>query len=60
MTGVVRAVFGNADLGRELGVDHADFAAMAAARSLVVLGSAAAQLPPPIDGVTTDRSSRIH
>ncbi|MBB5791676.1 HpcH/HpaI aldolase/citrate lyase family protein [Jiangella mangrovi] len=53
VTGAVRAVFGNADLGRELGVDHADLAAMAAARSLVVLASAAAQLPPPIDGVTT-------
>jgi citrate lyase subunit beta / citryl-CoA lyase len=51
--GAIRAVFGNADLGRELGVDHADLVALAAARSLVVLGSAAAQVPPPIDGVTT-------
>ena len=53
VAGAVRVVFGNADLGRELGVDHADLAAMAAARSLVVLASAAANLPPPVDGVTT-------
>ncbi|TDD70718.1 CoA ester lyase [Jiangella aurantiaca] len=51
--GTLRAVFGNADLGRELGVDHADPSAMAAARSMVVLASAAAHLPPPVDGVTT-------
>ncbi|WP_236789711.1 CoA ester lyase [Amycolatopsis sp. GM8] len=51
--GVVRAVFGNADLGRELGIDHADIYALTYARSVVVFASAASELPPPVDGVTT-------
>ena len=51
--GVVRAVFGNADLGRELGVDHADRSAMYHARCEVVLASVAAGIASPIDGVTT-------
>lgn len=52
MPGVVRAIFGNADLGAELGVDPADRRAFGYARSRVVLASSAARLPPPIDGVT--------
>lgn len=51
--GVVRAVFGNGDLAAELGVDHADRAALCHARSAVVLASAAAGVAPPLDGVTT-------
>ncbi|GAB3584122.1 CoA ester lyase [Amycolatopsis endophytica] len=51
--GVTRAVFGNADLGRELGVDHADRDAMFFARSQVVMASRAAGITPPVDGVTT-------
>ncbi|GHF55944.1 citrate lyase subunit beta/citryl-CoA lyase [Amycolatopsis bartoniae] len=50
--GVVRAVFGNADLAREIGIDLADQPALAFARSQVVLASAAAGAPAPIDGVT--------
>ncbi|WP_435159485.1 HpcH/HpaI aldolase/citrate lyase family protein [Amycolatopsis sacchari] len=48
----IRAVFGNADLALELGVDGADRAALTAARQAVVLASAAAGLPAPVDGVT--------
>lgn len=50
--GVVRAVFGNADLAREIGIDLADQAALAFARAQVVLASASCAVPPPIDGVT--------
>jgi citrate lyase subunit beta/citryl-CoA lyase len=50
--GVVRAVFGNADLAREIGIDLADQAALAFARSQVVLASASCAVPPPMDGVT--------
>lgn len=57
--GVTRAVFGNADLGRELGVDPADLSALAYARSEVVLASAAGGLPPPIDGVTTALNDKV-
>ncbi|WP_431911059.1 HpcH/HpaI aldolase/citrate lyase family protein [Amycolatopsis thermoflava] len=51
--GVTRAVFGNADLGRELGVNHADRDAMFFARAQVVMASRAAGIAAPVDGVTT-------
>ncbi|MEU6145583.1 CoA ester lyase [Streptomyces sp. NPDC047081] len=51
--GVVRAAFGSVDLGAGLGVDPDDRAALATARSLLVLASAAAGTAPPLDGVTT-------
>ncbi|NDL61105.1 aldolase/citrate lyase family protein [Phytoactinopolyspora mesophila] len=51
--GVTRAVFGNADLGRELGIDHADLSALSFARCQIVLASAASCIAPPIDGVMT-------
>ncbi|AEW99831.1 HpcH/HpaI aldolase/citrate lyase family protein [Streptantibioticus cattleyicolor] len=54
--GVVRAVFGNADLARELGIDMGDRAALAFARSAIVLASAACGLVPPVDGVTASLS----
>ena len=52
VSGVIRAVFGNADLSTELGVDLGNHAALAHARSQVVLASAAAGVVPPIDGAT--------
>lgn len=51
--GVVRAIFGNADLGSELGVDPGDQTALAFARAQTVFASAAAGLVPPVDGATT-------
>ncbi|WP_406422762.1 CoA ester lyase [Streptomyces sp. NBC_00873] len=51
--GVVRAALGNVDLAGELGVSPDDHAALAYARSRLVCASAAAQLVPPVDGVTT-------
>lgn len=51
--GVVRAAFGNVDLAGQLGIAHDDHLALATARSRVVLGSAAAGIAPPVDGVTT-------
>ncbi|MFC9945133.1 HpcH/HpaI aldolase/citrate lyase family protein [Streptomyces pratensis] len=51
--GVVRAAFGNVDLAAQLGVAHDDHPALAHARSRVVLASAAADIGPPVDGVTT-------
>lgn len=53
-TGVLRAVFGNADLARELGIDMSDRQALSFARSEVVIASAAAQVSPPMDGVTAN------
>lgn len=50
--GVVRAIFGSADLASELGIDHTDRAALAFARSQVVLASAACGIAP-VDGVTS-------
>lgn len=50
--GVLRAVFGNADLGTEIGVDPDERAAFAYPRSRLVMACAALRLPPPIDGVT--------
>jgi citrate lyase subunit beta/citryl-CoA lyase len=51
--GVVRPAFGSVDLAAELGVAHDDQLALAAARSLLVLGAAAAGVAAPIDGVCT-------
>ncbi|OAP20427.1 HpcH/HpaI aldolase/citrate lyase family protein [Amycolatopsis rubida] len=51
-SGVVRAAFGNGDLGAELRLDPANRTGLATARSTVVLASAAARLAPPLDGVT--------
>lgn len=53
---VVRLAFGNVDLAAELGVAADDRQALLTARSSVVLGSAVAGLPGPVDGVTT----RLH
>ncbi|MGB3481087.1 MAG: CoA ester lyase [Mycobacterium sp.] len=54
LPGVHRLAFGSIDLAAQLGVDPADREALLVARSAVVLASAQAGLPPPIDGVTTD------
>ena len=51
--GVARVAFGSIDLANQLGVDPDDREALLLCRSLLVLGSAAAGLAPPIDGVTT-------
>lgn len=50
--GVERLAFGSFDLAAELGVDPSDREALLAARSTLVLASARAGLPGPIDGVT--------
>lgn len=50
LPGVVRAVFGNGDLGSSLGVEYADRAAMDYIRTSIVLASDAAGLAPPFDG----------
>lgn len=50
--GVCRLAFGNFDLSAELGVDRDDHLALAPMRSAVVVASAAAELPPPVDGVS--------
>jgi citrate lyase subunit beta/citryl-CoA lyase len=52
--GVVRLALGNVDLAADLDVAPDDSEALRAARSSLVLASAAAGLPGPIDGVTTD------
>ncbi len=51
---VARAAFGSIDLAAELGVDPDAADALQYARSALVLGSAAAGRPAPLDGVTTD------
>lgn len=51
--GTPRAIFGNVDLASELGISHTNKTALALARSLVVLASAAGGLAQPIDGLTT-------
>ncbi len=50
--GVHRLAVGTFDLAAELGVDPADREALAGTRHALVLASAAAGLPGPIDGVT--------
>ncbi|MBF6245758.1 CoA ester lyase [Nocardia elegans] len=49
---VRRLAIGTFDLAAQLGIDPSDREALAAARSALVLASAAAGLPGPIDGVT--------
>lgn len=56
-TGVIRLAFGSFDLAAELGVDPLDQVALSYSRSSLVIASAAAQLPPPIDGVFGDISN---
>jgi citrate lyase subunit beta/citryl-CoA lyase len=53
-SGVARVAFGAADLSAELGVDPAYTEAMHHARSHLVLTSAAAGIPGPIDSPTFD------
>lgn len=50
--GVVRLVLGTFDLAAQLGTSPDDREAMAGARHALVLASAAAELAPPVDGVT--------
>ncbi|WP_084028017.1 HpcH/HpaI aldolase/citrate lyase family protein [Mycobacterium avium] len=50
---VARLAFGSIDLAAQLGVEPDDREALLFARSALVLASAAAGCPPPIDGVTT-------
>ncbi|SEC85470.1 citrate lyase subunit beta / citryl-CoA lyase [Amycolatopsis tolypomycina] len=50
---VTRLAFGSVDLAAELGVAPEDREPFAYARSRLVIASAAAGLPPPVDGVTT-------
>ena len=52
--GVQRLALGTFDLAAELGVDPDHGPAMAGPRSALVLASAAASLPGPVDGVTGD------
>lgn len=52
-TGVVRMAFGSIDFANQIGVDPDDRDALLLHRSMLVLASAAAGLPAPIDGVTT-------
>lgn len=52
LRGVGRLAFGSFDLAAQLGVDPTDRSAMAASRSALVLGSAAAGIAGPIDGVS--------
>lgn len=51
--GVVRVAFGSIDFANQIGVAPNDRQALLLHRSMLVLGSAAAGLPAPIDGVTT-------
>ncbi|GAC80981.1 citrate lyase subunit beta / citryl-CoA lyase [Gordonia malaquae] len=59
--GVVRLAVGTFDLAAELGVDPTDTEALLPTRGALVLASAAAGLPGPIDGVTAaiDEPDRI-
>jgi citrate lyase subunit beta/citryl-CoA lyase len=50
---VTRIAFGSIDFANQIGVDPADRQALLLHRSMMVLASAAAGLPAPIDGVTT-------
>ncbi|MFD5179886.1 HpcH/HpaI aldolase/citrate lyase family protein [Nocardia sp. NPDC058379] len=60
--GVDRLAIGTFDLAAEIGVDPADRDALAGTRHAVVLASAAAGLPGPIDGVTgvVDDADLVH
>jgi citrate lyase subunit beta / citryl-CoA lyase len=59
--GVARLALGTVDLAAELGVDHASYPAMSYSRGRLVIASAAAGLPGPIDGVTVrlDSTTRL-
>ncbi|WP_341268133.1 CoA ester lyase [Gordonia malaquae] len=59
--GVVRLAVGTFDLAAEMGVDPTDTEALLPTRGALVLASAAAGLPGPIDGVTAaiDEPDRI-
>lgn len=50
--GVCRLAFGNFDLAAQLGIDRDDHWALAPMRTTVVIASAAAGLPGPLDGVS--------
>lgn len=50
--GVARVAFGSFDLAAELAVEPTDREALLAVRTALVLASAAARLPGPVDGVT--------
>ena len=50
---VCRLALGNVDLASMLGVDPASHSALHYARGALVMASAAAGLPAPVDGVTT-------
>lgn len=52
VAGIVRLAFGNMDLAAALGVRPESSSALAHARGRVVLASASAGLPSPVDGVT--------
>ena len=52
-TGVERLILGHLDLAAELGLDPADDTRLAPARFALVVASAAADLPSPVDGVST-------
>jgi citrate lyase subunit beta/citryl-CoA lyase len=54
--GVRRLAFGHLDLAAQLGVDPGDRTALQTYRCALVLASAAAGLPGPVDGVSTDLS----
>ncbi|WP_194903589.1 HpcH/HpaI aldolase/citrate lyase family protein [Catenulispora rubra] len=56
---VHRLALGTFDLAAELGADPADREALAAARGALVLASAAAGLPGPVDGVTADLNNEL-
>ncbi|MGH3626953.1 MAG: HpcH/HpaI aldolase/citrate lyase family protein [Sciscionella sp.] len=49
---VVRAAFGSVDLAAQLGIHADDQLALAWSRSRIVLAAAAANIAPPLDGVT--------
>ncbi|MGH3440348.1 MAG: HpcH/HpaI aldolase/citrate lyase family protein [Sciscionella sp.] len=50
---VVRTAFGSVDLAAQLGIRADDHLALASSRSRIVLAAAAANIAPPLDGVTT-------
>ncbi|MGE2836492.1 HpcH/HpaI aldolase/citrate lyase family protein [Mycobacterium sp. SMC-4] len=56
VTAVVRVALGHIDLAGELGVNPDDREALLFARSTLIAASAAANLAPPVDGVTTSWS----
>lgn len=54
---VIRLAFGSIDFSTEVGVAADDREALLHARSTLVLASVAADIAPPLDGVTTDLTS---